>query len=89
MDSPAALILLALACFTFVLFYKSLGRSGGINMPPGPSENYYKPLPLMHQVYHNLSKVYGPVFSLRRGRETFVVITGYQVRVNIGSIHAG
>uniref|UniRef100_A0A2K5K2Y1 unspecific monooxygenase n=1 Tax=Colobus angolensis palliatus TaxID=336983 RepID=A0A2K5K2Y1_COLAP len=82
MDSLVVLVL-CLCCLLLLSLWRQ--RSGRGKFPPGPT-----PLPVIGNILKidikdvsksltNLSKVYGPVFTLYFGLERMVVLHGYEV----------
>uniref|UniRef100_A0A2K5LT64 unspecific monooxygenase n=1 Tax=Cercocebus atys TaxID=9531 RepID=A0A2K5LT64_CERAT len=81
---PAVALVLCLSCMLLrSLWRQSSGRGRG-KLPPGPT-----PLPVIGNILKigikdvsksltNLSKVYGPVFTLYFGLERMVVLHGYE-----------
>ncbi|XP_052028284.1 cytochrome P450 2C50-like isoform X4 [Apodemus sylvaticus] len=94
---PVLVLVLTLSClFLLSLWSQSSGRG---KLPPGPT-----PLPIIgnllqidvkdiHKSLTNLSKVYGPVYTLYLGRKPTVVLHGYEAvkeaLVDHGEIFAG
>ncbi|XP_073442588.1 cytochrome P450 2C5-like isoform X1 [Dendrobates tinctorius] len=82
-SDPITLVLSIILCLFFVLFF--FGRKkNAYNLPPGP-----RPLPIIGNLHildaerpyltmHELSKKYGPVYTLQFGVEKVVVICGYE-----------
>ncbi|XP_073442594.1 cytochrome P450 2K1-like isoform X2 [Dendrobates tinctorius] len=82
-SDPITLVLSIILCLFFVLFF--FGRNkNAYNLPPGP-----RPLPIIGNLHildmkrpyltmHELSKKYGPVYTLQLGVEKVVVICGYE-----------
>ncbi|XP_069584369.1 cytochrome P450 2K6-like [Ranitomeya imitator] len=82
-SDPITLVLSIILCLFFVLFF--FGRKkNAYNLPPGP-----RPLPIIGNMHildmerpyltmHELSKKYGPVYTLQIGVEKVVVICGYE-----------
>uniref|UniRef100_A0A2K6M2B6 unspecific monooxygenase n=1 Tax=Rhinopithecus bieti TaxID=61621 RepID=A0A2K6M2B6_RHIBE len=81
MDSLVVLVL-CLSCLLLLSLWRQ--RSGRGKLPPGPT-----PLPVIGNILQinikdvsksltNLSKVYGPVFTLYFGLERMVVLHGYE-----------
>ncbi|XP_077147702.1 cytochrome P450 2K1-like [Ranitomeya variabilis] len=80
-SDPITLVLSIILCLFFVLFF--FGRKkNAYNLPPGP-----RPLPIIGNLHildvkrpyltmHELSKKYGPVYTLQLGVEKVVVICG-------------
>ncbi|XP_073442571.1 cytochrome P450 2K1-like isoform X1 [Dendrobates tinctorius] len=82
-SDPFTLVLSIILCLFFVLFF--FGRKkNAYNLPPGP-----RPLPIIGNLHildmkrpyltmHELSKKYGPVYTLQLGVEKVVVICGLE-----------
>ncbi|XP_001502157.3 cytochrome P450 2C19 [Equus caballus] len=79
---PVVVLGLCLSCLLFLSLWKQSSRKG--KLPPGPT-----PLPIIGNILRldvkdisksllNLSKVYGPVFTLYLGLEPTVVLHGYE-----------
>ncbi|XP_053520028.1 cytochrome P450 2C18-like [Artibeus jamaicensis] len=82
MMDPAVALVLCLSCLLLLSLWKQ--SSGKGKLPPGPT-----PLPIignmlqldaknMSKSFSNLSKVYGPVFTVYFGRRPTVVLYGYE-----------
>ncbi|XP_073530069.1 cytochrome P450 2K1-like [Phyllobates terribilis] len=82
-SDPIMLVLSIILCLFFVLFFIER-KKNAYNLPPGP-----RPLPIIgnlhildmkkpHITMHQLSKKYGPVYTLQLGVEKVVVICGYE-----------
>ncbi|XP_069584335.1 cytochrome P450 2K6-like isoform X2 [Ranitomeya imitator] len=82
-SDPITLVLSIILCLFFVLFFFGW-KKNAYNLPPGP-----RPLPIIgnlhildmerpHLTMHELSKKYGPVYTLQIGVEKVVVICGYE-----------
>ncbi|XP_073530060.1 cytochrome P450 2K1-like [Phyllobates terribilis] len=82
-SDPITLVLSLILCLVFVLFFFGC-KKNAYNLPPGP-----RPLPVIgnlhildmkrpHTTMHQLSKKYGPVYTLQLGVEKVVVICGYE-----------
>ncbi|XP_073530057.1 cytochrome P450 2C5-like [Phyllobates terribilis] len=81
-SDPITLVLSIILCVFFALFF--YGRKKNVyNLPPGP-----RPLPIIgnlhildrkrpYQTMHQLSKKYGPVYTIKLGVEKVVVLCGY------------
>ncbi|XP_063775292.1 uncharacterized protein LOC134910838 [Pseudophryne corroboree] len=80
---PVTILSIILCVFVAILYY---GRKRNIyhNFPPGPT-----PLPIIGNIHimdmkrpyetlHQLSKKYGPVYSIQIGEEKMVVLAGYE-----------
>ncbi|XP_076690215.1 cytochrome P450 2C18-like isoform X3 [Callospermophilus lateralis] len=78
----AVILVLSLCCLLFFSLWRQ--NSGGRKLPPGPT-----PLPILGNILQidaknigrslsNLSKVYGPVFTLYLGKKPTVVLHGYE-----------
>ncbi|XP_066452226.1 cytochrome P450 2K6-like [Eleutherodactylus coqui] len=83
LSDPTTLVLSVILCLFVVLFFYGRKRSGKYNLPPGP-----RPLPIIgnlhildlkkpYQTLHQLSKKYGPVYTIKLGVEEAVVLCGY------------
>ncbi|XP_028637513.1 cytochrome P450 2C37-like [Grammomys surdaster] len=79
---PVLLLVLSLSCLILLSLWRQ--SSGGRKLPPGPT-----PLPIIGNFFQidvkdiqksftNLSKVYGPVYTLYLGRKPTVVLHGYE-----------
>ncbi|XP_056419963.1 cytochrome P450 2K6-like isoform X2 [Hyla sarda] len=77
-------LLLILTCLFLIKFYKKPKDNMYKNFPPGP-----KPLPIIgnmhilnlkrpHKTFLELSKEYGPVFSVQIGSQKMVLLCGYE-----------
>ncbi|XP_073530062.1 cytochrome P450 2K1-like isoform X1 [Phyllobates terribilis] len=82
-SDPITLVLSIILCLFFVLFFIERKKIA-YNFPPGP-----RPLPIIGNLHildmkkpyitmHQLSKKYGPVYTLQLGVEKVVVICGYE-----------
>ncbi|XP_077147724.1 cytochrome P450 2K1-like isoform X2 [Ranitomeya variabilis] len=82
-SDPITLALSIILCLFFVLFFFGW-KKNAYNLPPGP-----RPLPIIGNLHildvnrpyltmHELSKKYGPVYTLQLGVEKVVVICGYE-----------
>ncbi|XP_073530065.1 cytochrome P450 2K1-like [Phyllobates terribilis] len=82
-SDPITLVLSIILFLFFVLFFIER-KKNAYNFPPGP-----RPLPIIgnlhildmkkpHITMHQLSKKYGPVYTLQLGVEKVVVICGYE-----------
>ncbi|XP_069584358.1 cytochrome P450 2K1-like isoform X2 [Ranitomeya imitator] len=82
-SDPITLVLSIILCLLFVLFFFEW-KKNAYNLPPGP-----RPLPIIGNLHildmdrpyltmHELSKKYGPVYTLQLGVEKVVVICGYE-----------
>ncbi|XP_073442601.1 cytochrome P450 2K1-like [Dendrobates tinctorius] len=82
-SDPITLVLSIILCLFFVLFLFGW-KKNAYNLPPGP-----RPLPIIGNLHildtkrpyltmHELSKKYGPVYTLQLGVEKVVVICGYE-----------
>ncbi|KAM4042283.1 cytochrome P450 2K1-like isoform 1-T1 [Anomaloglossus baeobatrachus] len=81
-SDPITLVLSIILCLFVALFF--YGRKKNIyNLPPGP-----RPLPIIgnlhildmkkpYLTFHQLSKKYGPVYTIKLGEEKVVVLCGY------------
>ncbi|XP_073442599.1 cytochrome P450 2K1-like [Dendrobates tinctorius] len=80
-SDPITLVLSIILCLFFVLFFFGWNKNA-YNLPPGP-----RPLPIIGNLHildmkrpyltmHELSKKYGPVYTLQFGVEKVVVICG-------------
>ncbi|KAG9470266.1 hypothetical protein GDO78_018368 [Eleutherodactylus coqui] len=83
LSDPTTLVLSVILCFFVALFFYGR-KSGKYNLPPGP-----RPLPIIgnlhildlkkpYQTLHQLSKKYGPVYTIKLGEEKVVVLCGYE-----------
>ncbi|KAG9470268.1 hypothetical protein GDO78_018370 [Eleutherodactylus coqui] len=83
LSDPTTLVLSVILCLFAALFFYGRKRSGKYNLPPGP-----RPLPIIgnlhildlkkpYQTLHQLSKKYGPVYTIKLGVEEVVVLCGY------------
>ncbi|XP_066452112.1 cytochrome P450 2K6-like isoform X1 [Eleutherodactylus coqui] len=83
LSDPTTLVLSVILCLFIALYFHVRKRSGKYNLPPGP-----RPLPIIgnlhildlkkpHQTLHQLSKKYGPVYTITLGVEEAVVLCGY------------
>ncbi|XP_052028287.1 cytochrome P450 2C50-like isoform X2 [Apodemus sylvaticus] len=79
---PVLVLVFSFSCLFLLLLWSQ--RSGRGKLPPGPT-----PLPIIgnllqidvkdiHKSFTNLSKVYGPVYTLYLGRKPTVVLYGYE-----------
>ncbi|KAF5911228.1 hypothetical protein HPG69_019596, partial [Diceros bicornis minor] len=79
---PVVVLVLCLSCLLLLSLRKQSSRKG--NLPPGPT-----PLPVIGNILQldvkdiskslsNLSKAYGPVFTVYLGLEPTVVLHGYE-----------
>nr|AIM58852.1 cytochrome P450 2C8 [Callithrix jacchus] len=80
-----ALLLAVFLCLSFLLLFSLWGQSSGRGkLPPGPT-----PLPIIGNIlqisvkdigksFSNLSKVYGPLFTVYFGTKPVVVLHGYE-----------
>ncbi|XP_066452158.1 cytochrome P450 2K6-like [Eleutherodactylus coqui] len=79
------LVLSVILCLFVALIFYGRKRSGKYNLPPGP-----RPLPIIgnlhildlkkpYQTLHQLSKKYGPVYTIKLGEENAIVLCGYEV----------
>ncbi|XP_069584345.1 cytochrome P450 2K6-like [Ranitomeya imitator] len=82
-SDPITLVLSIILCLFLVLFFFGW-KKNAYNLPPGP-----RPLPIIGNLHildvkrpyltmHELSKKYGPVYTLQLGVEKVVVICGYE-----------
>ncbi|XP_077147711.1 cytochrome P450 2K1-like [Ranitomeya variabilis] len=82
-SDPITLVLSVILCLFFVLFFFGW-KKNAYNLPPGP-----RPLPIIGNLHildmkrpyltmHELSKKYGPVYTLQLGVEKVIVICGYE-----------
>ncbi|XP_077147708.1 cytochrome P450 2C8-like isoform X1 [Ranitomeya variabilis] len=82
-SDPITLALSIILCLFFVLFFFGW-KKNAYNLPPGP-----RPLPIIGNLHildmnrpyltmHELSKKYGPVYTLQLGVEKVIVICGYE-----------
>ncbi|XP_077147723.1 cytochrome P450 2K1-like isoform X1 [Ranitomeya variabilis] len=82
-SDPITLALSIILCLFFVLFFFGW-KKNAYNLPPGP-----RPLPIIGNLHildvnrpyltmHELSKKYGPVYTLQIGAEKVIVICGYE-----------
>ncbi|XP_066452214.1 cytochrome P450 2K6-like [Eleutherodactylus coqui] len=83
LSDPTTLVLSVILCLFAALFFYGRKRRGKYNLPPGP-----RPLPIIgnlhildlkkpYQTLHQLSKKYGPVYTIKLGVEEVVVLCGY------------
>ncbi|XP_066452240.1 cytochrome P450 2K6-like [Eleutherodactylus coqui] len=83
LSDPTTLVLSVILCFFVALFFFGRKRSTKYNLPPGP-----RTLPIIgnlhildpkkpYQTLHQLSKKYGPVYTIKLGEEEVVVLCGY------------
>lgn len=81
---PITLALSIILCLSVALFFYGRRRNAYYNLPPGP-----RPLPIIgnlhildikkpYQTLHQLSKKYGPVYTVQLGQEKVIVICGYE-----------
>lgn len=81
---PITLGLSIILCLSVALFFYGRRRNAYYNLPPGP-----RPLPIIgnlhildikkpYQTLHQLSKKYGPVYTVQLGQEKVVVLCGYE-----------
>ncbi|KAM3930482.1 cytochrome P450 2K1-like isoform 2-T2 [Leptodactylus fuscus] len=81
---PTVLVLSILLCLFIAIFFYRQKRNAHSKLPPGPS-----PLPIIgnlhmldlnrpYQTLHQLSKKYGPVYTIQMGEEKVVVLCGYE-----------
>ncbi|XP_075717052.1 cytochrome P450 2K1-like [Rhinoderma darwinii] len=81
---PITLVLSIILCLFVALFFYGRRRNVYYNLPPGP-----RPLPIIgnlhmldlkkpYKTFHQLSKTYGPVYTIKLGEETVVVLCGYE-----------
>lgn len=81
---PITLGLSIIFCLFAALFFYGRRRNAYYNLPPGP-----RPLPIIgnihildikkpYQTLHQLSKEYGPVYTVQLGQEKVIVICGYE-----------
>lgn len=81
---PITLALSIILCLSVALFFYGRRRNAYYNLPPGP-----RPLPIIgnlhildikkpYQTLHQLSKKYGPVYTVQLGQEKVVVLCGYE-----------
>lgn len=81
---PITLGLSIILCLSVALFFYGRRRNAYYNLPPGP-----RPLPIIgnlhildikkpYQTLHQLSKKYGPVYTVQLGQEKVIVICGYE-----------
>uniref|UniRef100_A0A8C9Q3I1 unspecific monooxygenase n=1 Tax=Spermophilus dauricus TaxID=99837 RepID=A0A8C9Q3I1_SPEDA len=79
---PVVALILGVSCLLLLSFWRHRSRRG--KLPPGPT-----PLPIIGNILQidvkdisksltNLSKVYGPVFTLYLGMKPIVVLHGYE-----------
>ncbi|XP_056419942.1 cytochrome P450 2H2-like [Hyla sarda] len=80
---PITLVISIILCLFVALFLYGRKRNVHYNLPPGP-----RPLPIIgnlhildlkkpHHTFHQLSKKYGPVYTIKLGEEKVVVLCGY------------
>lgn len=83
-SDPTTLGLSIILCLFVALFFYRGKRKAHYNLPPGP-----RPLPIIGNLhildlkkpylsFHQLSKKYGPVYTVQLGEEKVVVICGYE-----------
>lgn len=83
-SDPITLALSIILCLSVALFFYGRRRNAYYNLPPGP-----RPLPIIgnlhildikkpYQTLHQLSKKYGPVYTVQLGQEKVIVICGYE-----------
>ncbi|XP_040283211.1 cytochrome P450 2C5-like isoform X2 [Bufo bufo] len=83
-SDPITLVLSILLCLFLALFFYGRKRNAHYNLPPGP-----RPLPIIGNLHildlkkpyltlHQLSKKYGPVYTIQLGVEKAVVLCGYE-----------
>ncbi|XP_069831997.1 cytochrome P450 2K6-like [Dendropsophus ebraccatus] len=81
---PITLVLSAILCLFVALFLYGRKRDSYYNLPPGP-----RPLPIIgnlhildlkkpYLTFHQLSKKYGPMYTIQLGEEKVVVLCGYE-----------
>ncbi|CAL1703574.1 unnamed protein product [Somion occarium] len=74
------------AC-AFIFLSRKLRGSKRDNLPPGPGGNRLSIGPYAYRRFHEWSKEYGPVFSLKHGSKLIVVIASYQAAIDIMQKH--
>ncbi|XP_044146828.1 cytochrome P450 2C5-like [Bufo gargarizans] len=83
-SDPITLVLSIILCIFLALFFFGWKRNAHYNLPPGP-----RPLPIIGNLHildlkkpyltlHQLSKKYGPVYTIQLGVEKAVVLCGYE-----------
>ncbi|KAJ3503289.1 hypothetical protein NLJ89_g8497 [Agrocybe chaxingu] len=77
-----------LLCITLVsVIHKRLTRSNKLPLPPGPPGNFifgnYIPNAFAYRKFEEWTQEYGPVFTLRQGRTTIIVVGRLQAAIDI------
>ncbi|XP_056419924.1 cytochrome P450 2K1-like [Hyla sarda] len=82
-SDPITLVISIILCLFVAIFLYGRKRNVHYNLPPGP-----RPLPIIgnlhildlkkpYHTFHQLSKKYGPVYTIKLGEEKVVVLCGY------------
>lgn len=74
------------AC-AFIFLSRKLRGSKRDSLPPGPGGNRLSIGPHAYRRFHEWSKEYGPVFSLKHGSKLIIVIASYQAAIDIMQKH--
>ncbi|XP_044146831.1 cytochrome P450 2K6-like [Bufo gargarizans] len=82
-SDPITLVLSIILCLFLAVFFYGRKRNAHYNLPPGP-----RPLPIIGNLHildlkkpyltlHQLSRKYGPIYTIKLGEEKVVVLCGY------------
>ncbi|TFK53064.1 cytochrome P450 [Heliocybe sulcata] len=88
LDLIALAICAALVCYALYTKVKHIQRTSEHGLlPPGPPGHWLygntTPRPYAHRQFHEWTKEYGPVFTLRQGRKILIIVGRYQAAVDI------